>query len=114
MLRDDVMALYVPIFAACDAVHGNSGRAATLETYRQWIGTVAKGEFADELILAAAAKYLQVCITTVPHTPPGRNAWAIAQLPSQELWPSAGITDEIGMGNNDVHYVWLTREAVGH
>jgi hypothetical protein len=108
MLRDDVMALYAPIFAACDAVHGNRARPAALESYKRWIANVATGEFADELILAAAAKWLGVCITTVPHTPHGNNAWTIAQHPEQELWPSAGITDEIIMGNNDVHYVWLT------
>ena len=76
----------------------------------RWIGNVARGEFADELILAAVAKCLQLCITTVPHTPFGNTAWAIAQHPMEELWPSLGITHEIVMGNNDVHYVWLTRD----
>ena len=42
--------------------------------------------------------------------PFGNTAWAIAQHPMEELWPSLGITHEIVMGNNDVHYVWLTRD----
>ena len=92
-------------------MHGARDRPATLAAYKRWIANVATGEFADEVILAAVAKCLQVCITTVPHTPVDNNAWAIAQRPVQELWPSAGISDEIVMGNNDVHYVWLTRDA---
>jgi hypothetical protein len=111
MLRDDVIAFYAPIFAACDAVHGARNRPATLAAYKQWVTNVTTCEFTDALILAAVAKCLQVCITTVPHTPVGNNAWAIAQHPVQELWPSAGISDEIVMGNNDVHYVWLTHDA---
>ena len=71
---------------------------------------VATGEFADELILAAAAKRLGICITTMPHTPAGNAAWAIAQHPVQEEWQSHGITEEIVMGNNDVHYVWLSQD----
>jgi hypothetical protein len=38
------------------------------------------------------------------------SAWAIAQHPIQEEWQSHGITEEIVMGNNDVHYVWLSQE----
>jgi len=110
MFRNQIVAIYAPIFAACHAVYGASDRYTTLESYKRWIGNVARGEFADELILAAVAKCLQLCITTVPHTPFGNTAWAIAQHPMEELWPSLGITHEIVMGNNDVHYVWLTRD----
>ena len=70
---------------------------------------VATGEFADELILAAVANCLKICITTVPHTPPGSPVWTIAQQPVQEAWKQHGITEEIFMGNNDVHHVWLSQ-----
>ena len=110
MFRVDVMATYAQIFAACDAVYG--ANAATLEGYKAWIHKVATGEFADEIILAACAQRLKICITTVPHKPTGSAPWPIAQHPIQENWQQHGITEEneIALGNNDVHYVWLSRE----
>ena len=111
MLNPEVMAVYAPIFAACNDVYGDNTRPANLEAYRQWIAKVARVEFADELILAAAAKFLKVCITTVPHTPAGDDAWVIAQHPESDGWAAESITEEIVMGNNDVHYVWLCEGA---
>ena len=107
MLTPEVMSQYAPIFAACDSVYGDKDRSATLASYKDWINKVSRIEFADELILAAVAKILGVCITTVPHTPLGDDMWAIAQHPLEEQWAAASITDEIVMGNDDVHYVWL-------
>ena len=112
MLTDAAEALYAPLFAAWDTVHGSTSGAATLSCYTNWIAKVATIEFADELVLAAAAKRLQVCITTVPHTPAGNDLWAIAEHPLREHWPVEHISEdhEIVMGNNDVHYVWLRKE----
>ena len=60
MLSADAMALYAPLFAACDFVHGDSTRPATLATYKERIIKVGRWDFADELILAAAAKFLRI------------------------------------------------------
>ena len=110
MFRPDVMAVYAPIFAACNAAYSQWDRPASLEVYKEWITKVARVEFADELIVAAAAKFLNICITTVPRTPVGDSPWVIAQHPEQERWAAEAITEEIVMGNNDVHYVWLCQQ----
>ena len=104
------MAVYAPIFAACNAAYSKWDRPASLEVYKEWITKVARVEFADELIVAAAAKFLNICITTVPRTPVGDSPWVIAQHPEQERWAAEAITEEIVMGNNDVHYVWLCQQ----
>ena len=111
MLSADAMALYAQICAACDFVHGDSTRPATLATYKEWIIKVGRCDFADELILAAAAKILCICITTLPHTPVGDDAWAIAQHPEEDLWTSQLFSDEIVLGNDYVHYAFLIGET---
>ena len=112
MQTNEAMTCYVPPFVAWHAVHCNSGKPATLADYKYWIAKVATIEFADELILAATAKQLRVCITTVPHTPPNNPPWIIAQHPVQDLWQAEEVTEdhEIVLGNDDVHYVYMKRQ----
>ena len=114
MLSADAMALYAQILAACNFVHGDNTRPTTLATYKEWIIKVGRWDFADEMILAAAAIFLRICITTVPHTFVGDNAWAIAQHPEEDLWKSQFISDEIVLGNDDVHYGLLLGEPADH
>jgi len=102
LLRPAVMARIFPAFA-CLNPHGPP---RTLVHYRAWVQKVGTKEYADELILAAVARELQVRIVVVPWTPSNSVApWSITSYPDRDLGqPDLPI---IYMGNNDVHYVWL-------
>ena len=75
-----------------------------------WLQRVARNEFADELIVAAAALQLRLRIVCIPYTPAGsQQPWAIAERPSGAAQARLGIARErlVVLGNNKVHYVWL-------
>ena len=96
-------------FAALQAAAPGSP-SATTEMYHRWLDKVSVNEFADELILAATAEYLKLCIVVVPYTPPdAESQWAISEHPYTDARQVQNIdeTRMIVLGNNDVHYVWL-------
>ena len=96
-------------FAALQAAAPGSP-SATTEMYHRWLDKVSVNEFADELILAATAEYLKLCIVVVPYTPPdAESQWAISEHPYKDARQAQNIdeTRMIVSGNNDVHYVWL-------
>ena len=98
-------------FAALQA-SAPASQGATTESYNRWLDKVSVNEFADELILAATAEYLKLCIVIVPYTPPtAESQWAISEHPCTEARQEQNIdeTRMIVLGNNDVHYVWLHR-----
>jgi hypothetical protein len=102
LLQPAVMARIFPAFACLTS----DGKRRTLAHYKAWVQKVGLNEFADELILVAVARELQVRIVVVPWTPSNAVApWVISSYPDTE----EGEPDlpTIYMGNNDVHYVWL-------
>ena len=81
-----------------------------MDSYYAWVQRCGEREFADELLVAAAAVELEIAITVIPYTPPGQPPWRLTTY-------NAGrnvIADVNGnnnrhlyLGNNDVHYVLL-------
>ena len=68
---------------------------------------MAAREFADELVVAAVAHHLHVHIVVVPYTPEDASVnWKITEY-SQTI--ELGRT--VFLGNNDVHYVWISASA---
>ena len=81
------------------------GPERSLESYKRWVAKLATQEFADELVVLATAKELDVHITCVPYTKPGLEHWQISRyLPS-----SGNFLDDrtVFLGNDNVHYMWL-------
>ena len=75
-----------------------------------WLQRVARNEFADELIVAAAALQLRLRIVCIPYTPAGsQQPWAVTEYPSADAQARLGIAHErlVVLGNNNVRYVWL-------
>ena len=71
---------------------------------------MASNEFADELVLVAVAIELKLRIVVTPFTPATAiRPWAITEYQDA----TAVIPDDrnIYMGNNDVHYMWLSRST---
>ncbi len=101
--------LYAPMFAAVQEACQQRAQLS-LDDYHTWVVKVGTHQFADELVLSATAKLLNVCTVTVPHTPPlSASPWAVAEHPIKASWPMLGLSDDdvIVLGNDDVHYVWL-------
>ena len=106
MRRPDVVQLFFPAFAAlCGQA---AAQAPQMNMYKQWIQRVGCNEYADELIVAAAVSELGVRIVCVPYTPAeAHGRWKISTYCAQ----SAGVAEQgrtIYLGNNDVHYMWLS------
>ena len=98
--RDELV--WFPAFAALTPL----ARSITLTDYRRWVTKIAENEYADELVVAAVAKEMQVRIVVVPYTPrTAGDAWALSQY-------ERDLSDErtIYLGKDDVHYVWLAPE----
>ncbi len=96
-------------FAALQA-SAPGARGVTPQQYHHWLDKVSQCEFADELILAATAEYLKLCIVVVPYTPSSAaQPWAISEHPCREARETQGMDETrlVVLGNNDVHYVWL-------
>ena len=73
-----------------------------MQMYKQCIQRVRLHEFADELIVAAAARELGVCIVCVPYTPvEATGQWKISN------YGTADPARTIYLANNDVHYMVL-------
>ena len=90
-----------PAFAAIDP----QNERRQLQHYKQWVARLAATEFADELIILAVVLELRIRLVCIPFTPPDSlDSWAITTYASASA--PAGL--EIVLGNNDVHYMWLT------
>ena len=98
------MRNFIPPFAAL----GNNGPARTEAMYKQWVEKLGKQEYADELVLLAVALELTARLVVIPYTPQSSDRpWAITSYGA----PGMGLDDTrtIYFGNNDVHYVYLSR-----
>ena len=76
--------------------------------YKQWVEKLNTREYADELVLLAVALELPVRLVVIPYTPQSSDRpWAITSYGA----PGMGLdgTRTIYFGNNDVHYVYLSR-----
>jgi hypothetical protein len=102
LLQPAVMGRLFPAFACLTS----NGPPRTLVHYRAWVQKVGFNEYADELILAAVTRELQIRIVVVPRTPSNSvELWAVSSYPDREQGrPDLPI---IYMGNDDVHYVCL-------
>jgi hypothetical protein len=101
---------WYPAFACLQGA-APSQTSATLSDFHSWLLKVASTDFADELVVAATAQLLRLCIRIVPHTPPdAQRPWAIVEHPCRESHHRFHITPHtnIVLGNNDVHYVLLS------
>ena len=80
------------------------GPARTEEMYARWVQKLATREYADELVVLSVALELGIRITIIPYTPPV----ALAQWAPSTYGPE-GAEHVIHLGNNDVHYVYLSQ-----
>jgi hypothetical protein len=82
----------------------------SMASYATWLSAVSTHQFADELVLAATADLLKVCIVTVPSV----AGWLVSQHPDESLHEGLGLSidHQFVLGNNDVHYVWLCHEPL--
>ena len=100
LLRPDMKARIYQAFAGLDI----RGPARTEQMYARWVQKLATREYADELVLLCVAMELGIRITVIPYTPPVANApWAIT------AYGPEGAEHVLYLGNNDVHYVYLSR-----
>ena len=80
------------------------GPARTDALYTHWVQKLATKEYADELVVLCVALELSIRITVIPFTPLTALApWAVT------AYGPAGADGAIYMGNNDVHYVYLSQ-----
>ena len=104
LLREDVRAKIYLAFASL----ASRGPARTLERYRQWVQKLATREYADELVILAVALELQIRIICVPYTATTALApWHIATYDPAQLGQD-GHQKTILLGNNDVHFMYLS------
>ena len=80
--------------------------SASFSDYKTWVNKVSTHEFADELILAAAADMLQLDLVVVPYTPAGSASQWVPWW-SQHSSQEPVNNNRIVLGNDDVHYVLL-------
>jgi len=100
LLRRDMLEKLFPAFAAI----GTNSERRQLRHYREWVERLADREFADELVILAVTLEFNVRIVCIPHTrPDAPRPWAISTYAP----PTAPLGNEIVLGNNDVHYMWL-------
>ena len=100
LLRPDMRARVFPAFAGLNV----RGPARTDALYTQWVQKLATKEYADELVVLCVALELSIRITVIPFTPLAALApWAVT------TYGPAGADGVIYVGNNDVHYVYLSQ-----
>ena len=106
LLRESIRAKIYPAFAHIVL----NGPARTDTLYQRWVDKLASKEYADELVLVAVAMELSIRLVVIPYTPPSAVApWTIPTYGATDV-PQDG-SKTIYLGNNDVHYVYLCREA---
>ena len=95
-----------PAFAALR----KNGPARTELMYRQWVEKLATKEYTDELVVIAVALELSVRLVVIPYTPESSNRpWVITTYGASSMKEEDAST--IYFGNNDVHYVYLSRHT---
>ena len=105
LLKPNIRAKLYPSFAAL----GKNGPVRTEAMYKQWVERLATKEYADELILLAVAMELSIRLVVIPYTPQSSDRpWAITSYAPPAMEKVGSIT--IYLGNNDVHYVYLSRD----
>jgi len=101
LVRRDIMQRLFPAFAALDPRSARRG----IQHYKEWVQRLADREFADELVIITVALELNVRIVCIPYTPAGAaRPWAISNYAA----PATPPGNEIVLGNNDVHFMWIT------
>ncbi|MBM4179856.1 MAG: hypothetical protein FJ211_11100 [Ignavibacteria bacterium] len=104
LLRSSSVQMIFPAFAALDS---QSDRRQ-LHHYKSWVQKLAAKEYADELVVLATAQALNVEIVCVPYTPESAMApWVISRYKPGGGQPHPSVL----LGNNDVHYMWLSTTA---
>ena len=100
LLRADMKARIYNAFAGLAV--GDSARTEAM--YTRWVQRLATREFADELVVLCVALELAVRIAIVPYAPPhALGQWAIS------AYGPEGADVVLHLGNNDVHYVYLSQ-----
>ena len=100
LLRADMKARIFQAFAGLEV----GGVARTEAMYTRWVEKLATKEYADELVVMCVALELAIRITIIPYTPPeALGEWAVAR------YGPDGSAYSILLGNNDAHYVLLSR-----
>jgi hypothetical protein len=103
MLQKENVCRWAPAFAYLQQAHDFS---ASFSDYVHWVRRVADCAFADELVLSATAKMLQVELSVLPYTPPGaKSQWSVWNSQNSEHLELE--SNRILLGNDDVHYVLL-------
>ena len=88
----------------------STGPARTPVRYDSWVTKLATREFADELVLLCVASELKIRIVCIPYTPgTALDSWAISMYDPANL--GDGHSNTIYLGNNDVHYMYLSLRA---
>ena len=102
LLRADMKNRIYAAFAGLDV----RGPVRTEAVYTRWVQKLATKEYADELVVMSVALEFGIRITVVPFTPPTALVqWAITSYGPENA------TVVVHMGNNDLHYVYLSRES---
>ena len=92
-------AAYFPWFARVSG----AGGGATYAEYEQWLGRVRSHEFADACHALHLARMLRLWISILPP--------AATDVVSEFNPHGVGDSRRVVLGNNDVHYVMLARNA---
>ena len=92
-----------------EAVVEAHGPVRTETLYKQWVKRLATKEYADELILLAVAMELSIRLVVIPYTPQSSDRpWVTTSYGPAVMEQEDSKT--IYLGNNDVHYVYLSRD----
>ena len=114
MRRLHVMQNMFPAYAALSTpVRQRIGKYKTstdqMQQYKTWVSRCGEREFADELLVAAAAVELGITIVVIPHTPAEQPLWKVTTYNARDhvVADESINSRKIYLGNNDVHYVLL-------
>ena len=91
-----------------NVVYALAVQLRTEDMYKRWVGKLNTKEYADELVVRAVALELPVRLVVIPFTPQSSDRpWVITSYEA----PGMGLdgTSTVYFGNNDVHYVYLSR-----
>ena len=103
LLRPSVIARIYPAFALL----ATTANRQQITHYKRWVERLGSSEYADELVIHAVVHELGVCIRVVPYTPAtSRAPWRIPEYRPEGARERPA--PEVLLGNNDVHYVWLS------
>ena len=106
LLRPDMMGRIYQAFAGLQ----EDGPDRTIGMYKRWVSRLSTNEFADELVLVAVAIELKIRIVCVPFTPAtATRPWVVATY--QDAASATPDERNIYVGNNDVHYMWLSQST---